>query len=86
MQISIIEFDNRYAADFKRLNMEWLDRYELTEPADVLMLDNYQASILDTGGVIYLAKARDVIVGSAALIQESPGEFELAKMAVTEAF
>jgi GNAT superfamily N-acetyltransferase len=86
MQINIIEFDNRYAADFKRLNMEWLDRYGLTEPADIAMLDNYQASILDTGGVIYLAKAGDAIVGSAALIQENPGEFELAKMAVTAAF
>ncbi len=86
MHISIIHFEPQYAADFKRLNVEWLDKYDLTEPADISMLENYQAEILDTGGCIFLAKAGDDIVGSAALLQEKPGEFELAKMAVTEAF
>lgn len=83
MKISIISFEPKYAADFKRLNIEWLDKYELTEPADISMLENYQSEILDTGGAIYLAKAGDEIIGSAALIQEKPGEYELAKMAVT---
>lgn len=86
MAISIIDFDSRYAADFIRLNIEWLDKYELTEPADISMLENYQSEILDTGGVIYLAKAEDEIIGSAALIQEKQGEYELAKMAVTAAW
>lgn len=86
MNVSIISFSPQYAADFMRLNIEWLDRYELTEPADISMLQNYQAEILDTGGVIYLAKAGDDIIGSAALIQEGPGEYELAKMAVTAAW
>ena len=86
MHISIIQFESRYAADFKRLNVEWLDKYDLTEPADISMLENYQSEILDTGGCIFLAKAGDAVVGSAALIQEKPGEFELAKMAVTEAY
>jgi putative acetyltransferase len=83
MQISIIDFEPKYAADFMRLNVEWLDKYELTEPADISMLENYQSEILDTGGVIYLAKVEDEIIGSAALIQENPSEYELAKMAVT---
>ncbi len=83
MLISIIDFDPKYAADFLRLNIEWLDKYELTEPADISMLQNYQSEILDTGGVIYLAKAGDEVIGSAALIQEKPGQYELAKMAVT---
>lgn len=86
MEISIVDFEPRYAADFKRLNVEWLDKYELTEPADISMLDNYKTEILDTGGCIFLAKAGDAIVGSAALILDKPGEFELAKMAVTSAF
>ena len=84
MEITVIDFEPKYAADFKRLNIEWLDKYELTEPADISMLDNYQKEILDTGGVIFLATTGDEIVGSAALIQEREGEFELAKMAVTE--
>jgi len=86
MNISIIDFDPEYAADFKRLNLEWLDKYDLTEPADINMLDNYQQEILDPGGVIFLAKAGEEIVGTAALVKESAGEFELAKMAVTAAF
>lgn len=63
-----------------------LDKYELTEPADITMLENYQTEILDTGGAIFLAKAGEEIAGSAALIQEKPGEYELAKMAVSAAF
>lgn len=86
MDITVIDFEAKYAADFKRLNMEWLDRYALTEPADISMLENYQAEILDTGGCIFLAQQGEEIIGSAALIQESPGEFELAKMAVTAAW
>ena len=85
-QVSIINFDVQYAADFKRLNLEWLDKYELTEEADLLMLDHPQREILDTGGVIFLAKAGAEIAGSAALIQEKEGEFELAKMSVSSAF
>lgn len=86
MEISVVDFDAKYAADFLRLNIEWLDNYELTEPADISMLENYQCEILDTGGVIYLAQAGDEIIGSAALIQEKAGEYELAKMAVTAAW
>ncbi|MBL0355563.1 MAG: GNAT family N-acetyltransferase [Chitinophagaceae bacterium] len=86
MKIVVIDFEDKYAPDFKRLNIEWLDKYELTEPADISMLENYQPEILATGGAIFLAKSGDEIVGSAALIQESPGEFELAKMAVTASF
>ncbi len=82
-QVSIINFDVQYTADFKRLNLEWLDKYELTEEADLLMLDYPQREILDTGGVIFLAKVGEAIAGSAALIQEIEGEFELAKMSVS---
>lgn len=86
MEFSIIAFDPKYAADFIRINVEWLDKYELTEPADIFMLENYQSEILDTGGAIFLVKAGDAIVGTAALINESNGLFELAKMAVTFQF
>ena len=86
MEVTIIEYENKYAADFRRLNLEWLDKYGLTEAADLLMLDNPEGEILATGGCIFLAKAGDDIAGSCALIQEAPGEFELAKMAVSAAF
>ena len=82
----IIEFESKYAADFKRLNLDWLDKYGLTEPPDLVILDNPQKEILDTGGCLYLAKVDDEIVGSAALITEGNGNFALAKMAVASKF
>ena len=84
--VAVIQYEQKYAADFKRLNIEWLDKYGLKEEADLLMLDNPEREIIDTGGCIFLAKINDEIVGSAALIHEAPGEFELAKMAVSAAF
>lgn len=83
MEFTIIDFNPKYAADFIRINLEWLDKYELIEPADIFMLENYQSVILDTGGAIFLVKSGDAIVGSAALVNEGNGLFELAKMAVT---
>jgi putative acetyltransferase len=84
--ISIIEFEEKYAGDFKQLNLEWLDKHALTEEADLLMLNDPQKEIISTGGCIFLAKADEQIVGSAALIKENPTQYELAKMAVSPAF
>ena len=86
MEVSIIEYEQKYAADFKRLNLEWLDKYSLTEEADLIILNNPEKEILATGSCIFLAKAGDEIVGSCALIPEAHGEYELAKMAVYAAF
>jgi putative acetyltransferase len=84
MQVQIILYETMYAADFKKLNLEWLDKYGLTEETDLLMLDYPEREILATGGVIYLAKVGEIIAGSAALINEGKGVFELAKMAVAD--
>ncbi|WP_207632929.1 GNAT family N-acetyltransferase [Foetidibacter luteolus] len=80
--VTIIPFQPQHAAVFKSLNLYWLDQYNLTEPADLAVLDNPVATILDTGGFIYLAQLNGEIVGSAALINEHAGIYELAKMAV----
>jgi len=82
IMITIIDFDKKYAADFKRLNLEWLDKYHLTESHDIMVLDDPQGTIIDRGGCIFLAKDGDKIVGSSALMKEHNGVYELAKMAV----
>ena len=84
--LEIIEYCDEHHADFKRLNMEWLDKYDLVETHDLEILNDPRKNILDTGGCIYLAKYDDEIVGSAGLINEGNGTFELAKMAVTAKF
>lgn len=85
-EIILVPYEPAYAADFKRLNLEWLDKYHLTEACDLKVLDNPEAEILAGGGVLWLAKAGEEIVGSAALINEGAGVFELAKMAVAPEF
>jgi len=81
-RIEIIVYDEKYQSDFKKLNLEWLDKYHLTESHDLMVLNDPKGTILDRGGFIWLAKAGDKIVGSAALMNEGHGIFELAKMCV----
>lgn len=78
----IIAYEDQYQKIFKALNMEWLDRYHLTEKRDLEALDQPRKNIIDDGGFIYLARVNGQIVGSAALIQEHDHVYELAKMAV----
>ena len=84
--VEIIPYADEYASVFKVLNLEWLDKYNLTESHDLLVLNDPRGTILDSGGAIFLAKSDDAIVGSAAIINEGHGIYELAKMAVATAF
>jgi ribosomal protein S18 acetylase RimI-like enzyme len=84
MEIKIIPYRNEHHAIFKQLNLEWLDHYNLTEGHDLMVLNDPQGVILDRGGFIWMAEADGKIVGSAGLMKEHEGEYELVKMAVTE--
>lgn len=84
--IKIIEYKDEYQQDFYRLNIAWLDKYHLTEEADLEVLNDPQGTIIAKGGFIWLAKIDDTIVGSAGLIKEDATTYELAKMAVDDAF
>ncbi len=85
-QIEIIEYEEKYQEEFKRLNLEWLDKFNLTESHDLLVLNDPKGTILDRGGFIWLARAGDEIAGTAALMNEGHGIFELAKMSVTKSW
>jgi len=80
--VEIIEYNDLYESDFRRINLEWLDKYSLKEDLDVVTLNNPREKILAKGGAIFLAKANDEIIGSAALINDNDAVYELAKMAV----
>ncbi|CAN5720188.1 hypothetical protein BH10BAC2_BH10BAC2_17780 [soil metagenome] len=84
--IEIIPYSDEYAAIFKSLNLEWLDKYNLTESHDLLILNDPKGTIIDRGGAIFLARSGNEIMGSAAIINEGHGIFELAKMTVAPAF
>jgi len=84
--VEIIEYNNKYQQDFYNLNVTWLDKYHLKESRDLEVLDDPKGTIIDNGGFIWLAKEGEAIIGSAALMKEDNTTFELAKMAVDDAY
>ena len=80
--MQILPFAPRYAADFKRLNLEWLQKFFRVEPIDEQVLSSPQ-DIIRKGGAIYVARRDREIVGTCALINDGDGVYELSKMAVT---
>src|SRR5215470_15869527 len=84
--IEIIIYSEQYAGDFRELNLEWLNRYDLAESHDLEIVNDPQKTILDRGGIIYLAKSGAKIIGTAGLLTAEEGTFELVKMAVSPAF
>jgi len=85
-EVRVIDYRDEYQPIFKKLNLEWLDHYELTESHDLEVLNDPRETILNKGGVIYLASCNEMIVGSAALMNENEGIYQLAKMAVMKDF
>jgi GNAT superfamily N-acetyltransferase len=83
--VIVREFQPGDADAFFELNREWIQRYFWLEPADLEVLWHPQTAILDTGGRIFMAVRNGVCIGCCALIAIGPGEYELAKMAVTPA-
>lgn len=80
--VEIIPFEARYREDFKRLNIEWLEKHFYVEAIDHEVLSHPEQSILKPGGHIFLARLEGEIVGTCSLIRGKRG-FELSKMAVT---
>jgi GNAT superfamily N-acetyltransferase len=84
--ISIVTYQDKYLPDFKRLNMEWLDKYNLTEPYDLDILNDPQGAIIDKGGCIFIAVDDGDAVGTAGLAKINDAEYELVKMTVDPAY
>ena len=82
--ITIIPFEEKYADDFRKLNIEWLNEYFNVEPYDEYQLSHPLTEILNKGGHIFLARENENIVGTAALMKENGSSFELTKMCVTK--
>ncbi|MCC2545669.1 GNAT family N-acetyltransferase [Hymenobacter sp. BT175] len=81
--ITIVAYHPGHQAAFQALNKEWITRYFTLEDLDRRMLEDPQGYILAPGGFIFMAEQQGEAVGTAALIREPDGNFELAKMAVS---
>ena len=81
--IKIVEYADEHHSAFHRINLEWLDAYQLTESHDLEVLDNPRGNVIDRGGFIWVALAGTEVIGSSAILKtDGEGEFELAKMTV----
>jgi ribosomal protein S18 acetylase RimI-like enzyme len=81
----IVDYQPKYKAAFKALNMEWISTYFEMEDADYQVLDNPEGYILDKGGHILVAICENEPVGVCALVKMCGDEYdyELAKMAIS---
>ena len=82
-EVQVLDYAPPHQADFKRLNVEWIEQYFRVEPADLKALDDPENYILKPGGHIWLAAYRGAVVGACALIKMDAQTYELAKMAVS---
>jgi putative acetyltransferase len=82
----VIDFQPRFADAFRTLNEAWIRRFFAIEAKDAEILGDPQGLILDKGGHIFFAVEDDRPVGCVALAPMADGGYELAKMAVDDAF
>jgi N-acetylglutamate synthase-like GNAT family acetyltransferase len=78
----IIDYEDKYQQEFRRLNLEWLEQYNLVESHDLEVLDHPRENVIDRGGSIFLLKEDDSIIGTAGLFKVKEEEYELIKMFV----
>lgn len=81
--MEILRFDPKYAEDFKKLNIAWLEKYFWVEPHDEEVLGKPEKYIIEPGGNIFFVKDGEEIIGTVALMKIEDGVFELTKMAIT---
>ena len=82
--IEIVNYTEQTKEYVKTLNYEWLEKYFVVEPNDVIQLADPQKEIIDKDGHIFYAKHNGEIVGTASLLKLDDGVYELGKMAVTQ--
>jgi DNA-binding MarR family transcriptional regulator len=83
--LTILEFDDALAADFRDINLQWIQAMYRVEPTDRDVLDHPRERIIDPGGAILFVKAEGLgVVGTCALQKTGERQFELTKMGVLE--
>ncbi|NBI07273.1 GNAT family N-acetyltransferase [Senegalia massiliensis] len=85
-EMKIINYQEKYHDNLKRLSYEWLEKYKLLEPEDEKMLNNPKEIILDKGGFIFLAQYGEEIVGTVSLMKINDDTFEIVKLSVTKKY
>jgi len=82
--IRIIEYEPRHAKAFRDLNLSWIEEYFEVEEIDRQQLSNSEDTIIEPGGAIFIAEDHRGVLGVCGLRYDSPGRYEVNKMAVRE--
>lgn len=80
--LTIVPHKSQFAKNFKDLNLAWITEYFKVEAKNIELLEKFETSIIGKGGYIFMALWNGVPVGCFALLKQSPGAYELSKMAV----
>jgi N-acetylglutamate synthase-like GNAT family acetyltransferase len=78
----IIDYESQYHTDFQRLNLQWLEKFNLVESHDLEILNHPQENVIGRGGFLFLLKEDDDVIGTAGIFKINDREFELIKMSV----
>lgn len=84
VKVEIIPFTRSLTHHFERLNREWLGHDVPIEPHDRVVIADPESEIIAHGGHVLFARVDRKIVGTAAVVTHGPGDYEIAKMAVTK--
>jgi DNA-binding MarR family transcriptional regulator/N-acetylglutamate synthase-like GNAT family acetyltransferase len=83
--LTILEYSDALAPAFRNINAQWIHALYQMEQADLELLDNPRARIIDKGGDILFVEAEGFgVVGACALLKTAEGQYELTKMGVLE--
>lgn len=83
--VQIVTYQQEYADVFKSLNYAWIEELFEIEASDKRMLEDPEGQIISQGGEVLIALLDGQPVGTCALIKKNDSDYELAKMAVSEA-
>jgi ribosomal protein S18 acetylase RimI-like enzyme len=82
-KLTIREFEPALAADFARINRQWIEAMYALEPVDEAQLGDPHGQIVAPGGAILFVEDDALgVIGTCGLLKTGTREFELIKMAV----
>ena len=85
-ELEIVPYEPTLKEHFYRLNAAWLERHFRLEEIDRVVLGDPERYVLKPGGAVFFARLGGEVIGTCALLHESPGVYELSKMGVDETF
>jgi len=83
-EVKIISYQKKYRSDFRKFNIEWLEKYFSVEPTDKKIIDSPEEEIINKEGEVFFALLNNEVIGTCAVVKVDRKTYELTKMAVTE--